>query len=220
MLNKEGVLSSARALWKLGLWFQCVKHFETLSHSATVRSYSSKGIVAHPALSSALTALEASMEKDDVGQCGCCLASLDTRPLNSDLLASMQQGGGARFGRRCTRRVKVYTLSGVQIGLPGVGEGDHDLTFPADWLIAEALEQKHWIRRATAEELQQDAKWWRFIDRAPKALISTEAGIMFEFQTMGWFGDVLTAIQEAPEQSWEDKSCDDLSDVPTPPTPP
>ena len=197
-----------------------MKHFETLSHSATVRSYSSKGIVAHPALSSALTALEVSMEEDDVARCGCCLASLDTRPLNADLLASMQQGGGARFGRRCTRRVKVYTISGVQIGLPGVGEGDHKLTFPADWSIAEALEQKHWIRWATAEEFQQDAKWWRFIDWAPKALISTEARIMFEFQKMGECGDALTALQKAPEQRWEDKSCDDVSDVPTPPTPP
>ena len=132
----------------------------------------------------------------------------------------MQQGGGARFGRRCTRRVKVYTLSGIQIGLPGVGEGDNKLTFPADWVVAEALGHKNWIRRATVEELQQDAQWWRFAEFEPKALIHCDGSIALEFQPMGLLGDMLTALQEAQEQPWEDKSCADLSDVPTPTTPP
>ncbi len=49
-------------------------------------------------------------------------------------------------------RVKVYTMDGTQIGLPGVGEGDNRLTFPRRFLVGDALRARDWIRFATPEE--------------------------------------------------------------------
>ena len=48
-----------------------------------------------------------------------------------------------------TRRVKVFTMSGVQIGKPGVGESDERLTFPMRYLVGDALAGTPWVRFAT-----------------------------------------------------------------------
>ena len=51
-----------------------------------------------------------------------------------------------------TYRVQVFTFEGVQIGLPGVGEGVNRLTFPAGYVIKDAMDAPIWIRFATEKE--------------------------------------------------------------------
>ena len=52
-------------------------------------------------------------------------------------------------------RVKVWTMGGTQIGLPGVGEGQNALTFPLKYEVGAALLAPTWFRFATAEEVAQ-----------------------------------------------------------------
>ena len=70
-----------------------------------------------------------------------------------------------------TRRVKVFTMSGVQIGKPGVGESDERLTFPMRYLVGGALAGTPWIRFATDAEMKTDSSWWRISECQPTTLI-------------------------------------------------
>ena len=47
----------------------------------------------------------------------------------------------------------MFTMSGVQIGTPGVGESDERLTFPMRYLVGDALAGTPWIRFATDAEV-------------------------------------------------------------------
>ena len=51
-----------------------------------------------------------------------------------------------------TTRVKVFTMSGVQIGKAGIGEFDERLTFPRRYLVRDALAGTKWIRFATRRD--------------------------------------------------------------------
>ena len=70
-----------------------------------------------------------------------------------------------------TRRVKVFTMSGVQIGKPGVGESDERLTFPMRYLVGDALAGTQWIRFAADAEMKTDTRWWRVSECQPRTLI-------------------------------------------------
>ena len=59
-----------------------------------------------------------------------------------------------------TTRVKVFTMRGVQIGKAGMGESDERLTFPARYLVGDALAGTKWIRFAIKEEMMSDNTWW------------------------------------------------------------
>ena len=50
----------------------------------------------------------------------------------------------------------MYTLEGVQIGLPGVGEGANRLTLPAGYVIKETMEAPLWICFATEQEIEEE----------------------------------------------------------------
>ena len=121
-------------------------------------------------------------------------------------------------------RVQVYTMDGVQIGVPGVGEGKKRLTFPSHWTVREALACTVWIREATPEELASMPAgwiptWWREVDQ-PKALVHANGAIAFPEQCMGCVGNHLTALaQEATVPEMEEKKCIDVDDINTPPTP-
>ena len=125
-------------------------------------------------------------------------APIDSSSLNEGLLASMGTSGTINPCRVCTHRVRVYTMNGTQIGLIGVGEGKNKLTFPAHYLVKKALKCKDWIREATANELEQDATWWRFLDFQPKALIHKEGSVAFELQPMGLLGSQMQALEQTP----------------------
>ena len=90
--------------------------------------------------------------------------------LSKELLETMAQQGQGSRSFCASYRVKVYTVNGVQIGLPGVGEGVHRLTFPAGYVIKEAMDAPTWIRFATDKEIAEEtpagyhAPWWREID--------------------------------------------------------
>ena len=75
--------------------------------------------------------------------------------LTPKLLGTMvQQGHGVcSQSFAASYRVKVFTLEGVQIGLPGVGEGVNRLTFPAGYVIKQAMDAPIWIRFATTDEI-------------------------------------------------------------------
>ena len=101
-------------------------------------------------------------------------------------------------------RVKVYTQSGVQIGIAGLGEGDNRLTFPPSFLVRDAL-AAIWIRSATDEERHQNGwpgfgSWWRISEVQPKTLIHCgENGafcVALPNETMGLFGERLQAMPE------------------------
>ena len=122
-------------------------------------------------------------------------------------------------------RVKVFTLEGVQIGLPGVGEGVNRLTFPAGYVIKQALDAPIWIRFATIDEIAQtpagcQAQWWRELDMKPKAFCYCNGTPAFENQPIGLRGDTITALAQAAEQPLvQAKPCLDVSGIATPPTP-
>ena len=148
--------------------------------------------------------------------------------LCSSLLRTMvQQGQGVcSQSFAASYRVKVFTMEGVQIGLPGVGEGVNRLTFPAGYVIKEAMDEPIWIRFATPEEIAQQtpagfhAQWWREIDFKPKAFCHCDGTPAFENQPIGLRGDTITALAQAAKQPLvEELPCIDVSSIPTPPTP-
>ena len=111
-------------------------------------------------------------------------------------------------------RVKVYTPSGKQIGIPGVGEGDNKLTFPPSYLVRDALGAT-WIRFATDAERPQSGwpglgTWWRISEFQPTTLIHCGADgagcVAFPHEKMGRFGDRLQAMVDAgctePKMMW------------------
>ena len=144
--------------------------------------------------------------------------------LCSSLLGTMvQQGQGVcSQSFAASYRVKVFTMEGVQIGLPGVGEGVNRLTFPAGYLIKEAMDAPIWIRFATTEEIAQQtpagflAQWWRERDFKPKAFCHCDGTPAFENQPIGLRGDTITALAQAYEQKFEEElPCIDVSGIET-----
>ena len=113
------------------------------------------------------------------------------------------------------RRVRVYTPSGTQIGLPGIGKSLVDLTFPGSWKIRSALffqddqYRTDWIRFATGKEQEEDknnpnAKWWRMSELQPKAFLDEGHCIASLDDSMDQRGFILTAIATAPVVQWEE----------------
>ena len=146
--------------------------------------------------------------------------------LAPELLGTMVQGQGVcSQSFAASYRVKVFTLEGVQIGLPGVGEGVNRLTFPAGYVIKQALDAPIWIRFATSGEMAETpagfhAQWWREIDFKPKAFCHCDGTPAFETQRIGLRGDTITALAQVAEQLLvQEIPCLDVSGIATPPTP-
>ena len=116
-------------------------------------------------------------------------------------------------------------MEGVQIGLPGVGEGVHRLTFPAGYVIKEAMDAPTWIRFATDKEIAEEtpagyhAPWWREIDFKPRAFVYCDGTAAFENQPIGLRGDTVTVLAQAVENVLVESPCIDVSGIETPPTP-
>ena len=96
-------------------------------------------------------------------------------------------------------RVKVFTSKGIQIGLLGVGEGENRLTFPAGYVIKQALEAPIWIRFATTEEIAQTPagfleQWWQELEFRPQAFCHCDGTPALENQPIGLRGDTITCV--------------------------
>ena len=126
--------------------------------------------------------------------------SKDMSALNPELLGQMVQGQGV-----CSQffpasyRVKVFTSKGIQIGLLGVGEGENRLTFPAGYVIKQALEAPIWIRFATTEEIAQTPagfleQWWQELEFRPQAFCHCDGTPALENQPIGLRGDTITCV--------------------------
>ena len=148
--------------------------------------------------------------------------------LSTGLLETMvDQGQGVCYLSWSARyRVKVYTLEGVQIGLPGVGEGVNRLTLPAGYVIKEAMEAPLWIRFATEKEIEEEtpagfnARWWREINFKPRAFCYCDGMLAFENQPIGLCGPTITALAQTVEPELvQEIPCIDVSGIETPPTP-
>ena len=137
-----------------------------------------------------------------------------------------------RAKRDPSRRIRVYTPGGTQIGLAEVGQGDNALTFPATFLCGDALKGV-WIREATTQELEQDSLWFRPLTQAetPSKLTHQVQGggvpaAASPEDYMGQYGDTMTAAitmtaetqssTEVPDGHGMDK---ELEDIKTPTTP-
>ena len=101
-----------------------------------------------------------------------------------------------------TTRVKVFTMSGVQIGKAGIGESDERLTFPRRYLVRDALAGTKWIRFATEEEMMTDNTWWRYSECQPATLVhgfgDYEGKVMVAAaeHPMGLYGGLMQAFEQ------------------------
>ena len=145
--------------------------------------------------------------------------------LTSSVLASVARGTGLCDSSKQwieKERVKVFTVSGIQVGIAGIGEGDNRLTFPPHFVVKEALElsHAHWLRFATAQEqAQTSTQWYRAAPFKPASFIYHDGSVALDCHTMGLKGPIITALEQAPPQPWEEKPCADVSGITTPPTP-
>ena len=124
-------------------------------------------------------------------------------------------------------RVRVWTLGGTQIGLPGVGEGDNRLTFPRHFLVGEALNagfQHSWLRFATPGEMREDGTWYRIYEHPVRALCYANSQVAPVDEPMGLHIQNgvcrLTANAVEPPVDVQEKEAAEVSDVSTPSTPP
>ena len=145
-----------------------------------------------------------------------------------------KRAAAATRKNRELRRVKVYTLNGKQIGKPGIGEGEERLTFPASFLVGDALNETDWIRtadecdlgknRSASFDKEEQAKtWWCFSEVQPLGLLHSgaddESYMAAPGDPMGLNGDHMTALETTVEIDFEEKPCCEVDDVPTPTTP-
>ena len=85
-------------------------------------------------------------------------------------------------------RVRVWTLGGTQIGIPGVGEGDNRLTFPRHFVVGEALNagfQHGWLRFATPREMMEDDTWYRIYEHPVRALVYANGEVAPDDEPIG-----------------------------------
>ena len=112
-------------------------------------------------------------------------------------------------------------MAGVQCCLPGVGQGENRLTFPTHYLVRDALDRE-WIRFATDDERREgENKWWRRLDFTPQCIVHMNQTVAHSDDPIGLVGLEVTVLAQEPEKpQCYDKPLIDVTEVPTPPTPP
>ena len=116
----------------------------------------------------------------------------------------------------------MVTAGGVRIGLAGVGEGVNRLTFPAGYLIGDALScpHAHWLQFATEEDkVREPQQWYSQAPFKPCSLVYQDGTVALEGQTMGEKGPTVLAMEQGVDQPILDVPCVDVSEAGTPPTP-
>ena len=140
-------------------------------------------------------------------------------PLDSASLLQWQARRAAAAADRASR-VQVFTMAGKQIGLAGVGSGEDVLTFPACFVVADALRPPHWLRYAEAgdEEPWIAGKFVR-LEFEPATLIHSNGEAAGPEDCMGMWGVTMTGTAQKWVETYEDIPLKDLTGVTTPPTP-
>ena len=136
-------------------------------------------------------------------------------------ISALSRLGAAAANRES--RVRAYTLDGVQVGLAGVGQGDQRLTFPACYLVGDALRAnaEHWLRFASAEEAAQTGRWYAPSGFQPAAIVYESRVVAESIWPIGLKGCTVSVLAEDPRPTLsEEKPCADVDEIKTPPTPP
>jgi hypothetical protein len=115
-----------------------------------------------------------------------------------------------------TTRITVYDISGTQIGLSGVGEHEQRLTFPACYMVGQALEASNWIRFASIEEQAQILTWWTFAQTRPACIVYANGVVAPHDMPIGFDAEYVTALAQEPQIFYEDIPSGSLDDVHTP----
>lgn len=115
-----------------------------------------------------------------------------------------------------TTRVKVYDLSGTQIGLPGMGEDKQRLTFPAKFRVQAALSSGPWVQFATAEEEKVMGNWWAIAKTQPASIIFASGDIASSDLPIGFETGQVTALSQAAQVNLFEQPSGSLDDVQTP----
>ena len=115
-----------------------------------------------------------------------------------------------------TTRIAVYDMSGTQIGLSGVGEHEQRLTFPARYLVGDALAASNWIRFASNEEQAQTLTWWAFARTRPACILYANGVVAAHDMPIGFDAEYVTALAQEQQISYEDIPSGSLDDVHTP----
>ena len=134
-------------------------------------------------------------------------------------ISALSRIGAAAANRES--RVRAYTLDGVQVGLADVGQGDQRLTFPACYLVGDALRAhaEHWVRFASAEEAAQTGRWYAPAGFQPAALVYENGVVAAPTWPIGLEGCKVSVLAQDLTRS-EEKPCADVDEIKTPPTPP
>ena len=135
--------------------------------------------------------------------------------LDDELLGTYYSGNGAcLLSCKNAVRVHVVTAGGIRIGLAGVGEGVNRLTFPAGYLIGDALRcpHAHWLQFATEEDkVQKPQQWYSQAPFKPCSLVYQDGTVALEGQTMGEKRGTVTATEQRLDQPIFDVPCVDVS---------
>jgi len=103
-----------------------------------------------------------------------------------------------------------------------VGEGEHRLTFPACFIVGDALASPHWVRVAQPGETNEkgEHKWWAHLEFQPQAIIHSTGALAMPDEPIGMFGDTVTVLEQAPaDPSVTELPRASLDEIHTPPTP-
>ncbi len=102
-----------------------------------------------------------------------------------------------------------------------MGEGTHRHTFWSGFLVKDALDSPHWVRKCNPGDVgPRIAGEWRTLEFQPKAILHSNHTVALPEDPMGMYGDVVQVIaQEAAVMETTTATVPDVSDIPTPTTP-
>ena len=95
------------------------------------------------------------------------------------------------------------------------------MTFPACYVVGDALLSPHWLRRKRAEDCEPFiAGQYKPLEFQPLAMMHGNGIIAAQDDYMGMYGVEMTVLAQAPKVTYEEIPPGGLSEVSTPPTPP
>ena len=124
-------------------------------------------------------------------------------------------------------RRKAYMMSGMQVCAAGVGEGANFGTLPRQMSAETLLGMKHWVKvirsPEAGERITEGIHYERLNGFEPRTIIFHDATLAHRSD---WLGDrggtyiTLTPSVVSEADAVVDKPCADVTQIPTPPTPP
>ena len=115
-------------------------------------------------------------------------------------------------------RVRIYLLSGVEIGVPAIRRSSEEgLSFPSRLQVDTTLGMTAWAKVMLPSGFQGGA--YEYLPHAPIGLIHSNGCLAQGADCLGMYGDKLTAVMSEAEPVFEDVALMDLDGVLTPTTP-